>query len=286
MYLLENTWQFDWQTVLVYAKKIATEYGPNILLSLTVLILGRMVARILRKISVRVMKKSNTEASIQSFVSSLVYITSMVFVVIASLNILGMPTASFVAVVGAAGLAIGLAFQGALSNFAAGFLIIIFKPYKIGDFIEGGGESGDVKAIQLFTTTLTTTDNKTVIIPNSQMTNGNITNYSTEEKRRIDLVVGIGYDDDIDHAKKILTQITKQNSSVLKEPETVIAVVELADSSVNFVVRPWVKTADYWSTYFKLQETIKKELDKEGISIPYPQRDVHIYEHKTESKKA
>ncbi|WP_372367357.1 mechanosensitive ion channel family protein [Candidatus Uabimicrobium sp. HlEnr_7] len=286
MYLLENTWQLDWQQVLAYAKKIALEYGPNILLSLTVLVLGRMVSGILRKISMRVMKKANTDASIQSFVSSLVYITSMIFVVIASLNILGIPTASFVAVVGAAGLAIGLAFQGALSNFAAGFLIIVFKPYKIGDFIEGGGESGSVKSIQLFTTTLTTTDNKTIIIPNSQMTNGNITNYSTEEKRRIDLVVGIGYDDDIDHAKKILTQITKQNSSVLKEPETIIAVVELADSSVNFVVRPWVKTADYWPTYFKLQETIKKELDKEGISIPYPQRDVHIYEHKTESKKA
>ncbi len=278
MYLLSM--ELDWNKMLEFGKEMAFRYGPNIVLFFAILVFGRIVAKIIKGTSVRVMKTWNTDASIQSFVASLVYVASMVFVVIAALNVLGIPTASFVAVVGAAGLAIGLAFQGALSNFAAGFLVIVFKPYKVGDFIKGGGELGSVKEIQLFTTTLTTPDNKSIIVPNSQMTESSITNYSTEEKRRVDLVIGVGYDDDLDKVKGILGEILKNCDLVLKEPEPIIGIIELADSSVNFTVRSWVEKANYLDARFYLYETIKKEFDKNNISIPFPQRDVHIYEKK------
>lgn len=278
MYLL--TMELDWNKILEFGKEIAFTYGPNFVLFFVILIFGRIAAKTIKRTSVKLMKKGDTDASIQSFVASLVYVASMVFVVIAALNVLGIPTASFVAVVGAAGLAIGLAFQGALSNFAAGFLIIVFKPYKVGDFIKGGSELGSVKEIQLFTTTLTTPDNKTIIVPNSQMTESSITNYSTEEKRRVDLVIGVGYDDDLDKVKDILSEILKNCDLVLKEPEPTIGIIELADSSVNFTVRSWVEKANYWNVHFYLHETIKKEFDKNNISIPFPQRDVHIYEKK------
>ena len=276
----------DWAKLLEQSLDYIQKEGPgwlrNFGLFLLILFVGRIVAKMLRRITIRVMKKGGVDQSIQSFVASLVYIAATVFVVIAALSVLGIQTASFVAVIGAAGLAIGLALQGSLSNFAAGFLVIIFKPYKIGDFIEGGGEKGTVNNIQLFTTTLKTPDNKTIIIPNSQITNGNITNYSTESTRRVDLVVGIGYGDDIDKARDIINKILDENKCVLKDSERTIAVSELADSSVNFVVRSWVKSDDYWTTYFALQEEVKKQFDKEGVSIPFPQRDVHVYEHKAE----
>ncbi len=204
----------------------------------------------------------------------------MVFVVLAALSQVGIQTTSFIAIIGAAGLAIGLALQGSLANFAAGFLLIIFRPFKVGDFIEAGGVSGSVESIQIFTTTLTTPDNKTVIVPNSNIYSGNITNYSAKETRRVDLVVGVSYDADLSQVKAILNEIAANDERVMSDPEPVIAVSELADNSVNLVMRMWTKTADYWGVYFDATETVKVRLDEAGVGIPYPQRDVHLYEHK------
>jgi small conductance mechanosensitive channel len=226
------------------------------------------------------MNKRQVDPTIASFVSNMTYIALLVFVVLAALGQLGIQTTSFIAVIGAAGLAIGLALQGSLSNFAAGFLMIIFRPFKVGDYIEGAGVAGTVEAIQIFTTQLKTPDNKTVIIPNAGLTAGNITNYSAKGTRRVDMVFGIGYGDDIDHAKKVIMDVLAKEERILKDPSTTIGVVELADSSVNFAVRPWVKADDYWNVYFNLTENIKKDFDAQGISIPFPQRDVHMYAHK------
>jgi len=225
------------------------------------------------------MEKKGVEHTLVSFVVHLTYIALLVFVVLAALGQLGIQTTSFIAVIGAAGLAIGLALQGSLSNFAAGFLMMIFRPFKVGDFIEGAGVSGTVEAIQIFTTQLKSPDNKTVIVPNASLTAGNITNYSTKATRRVDIVMGIGYEDDIDKAKKIMADVLAKDGRILKDPAPTIAVVELADSSVNFVVRPWVKAEDYWNVYFDTTENIKKSFDAEGITIPFPQRDVHVYQH-------
>jgi len=177
-------------------------------------------------------------------------------------------------------LAIGLALQGSLANFAAGFLMIIFRPFKVGDYIEGAGVAGTVEIIQIFTTQLKSPDNKTIIVPNAKLTADNIVNYTTKGTRRMDMVVGIGYESDIDKAKAILEELVSHDERVLKDPPHTIAVSELADSSVNFVVRPWVSVPDYWNLWFDLTEKIKKRFDEEGISIPFPQRDVHVYEHK------
>jgi small conductance mechanosensitive channel len=266
--------------------ELLTLYGLRVIAAIVILIVGRWVAKIFKTIVKKVMTKRNVDQTIVSFVGSLSYYVLLVFFVIAALSQLGVQTTSFVAIVGAAGLAIGLALQGSLANFAAGFLMVIFRPFKVGDYIEGGGTAGTVEKIQIFTTQLKTPDNKTVIVPNAQMTSGNIINWSTAGTRRVDMVFGIGYDDDIDKAKNIMQDIIDADTRILKEPASVIALSELADSSVNFVVRPWVKASDYWSVYFDLTEKIKKRFDAEGISIPYPQRDVHIYEHKAESTDA
>ena len=208
------------------------------------------------------------------------YILLLTFVILAALGQLGIQTTSFIAIIGAAGLAIGLALQGALANFAAGFLMIIFRPFKVGDFIQCAGVAGTVEEIQIFTTQLKTPDNKTIIVPNAKITSDNITNFSTKETRRVDLVFGIGYGDDIDNAKKVISDLLEKDERIMKDPPPTIAVVELADSSVNFVVRPWVKSGDYWDVHFDMTENIKKRFDAEGISIPFPQQDVHLYEHK------
>lgn len=201
----------------------------------------------------------------------------IIFVVIAALGQLGIQTASFVAIVGAAGLAIGLALQGSLANFAAGVLILIFRPFKVGDFVEVAGVSGAVQNIQIFTTELHTPDNKKVIVPNGGVISGNITNYSANNTRRVDLVFGIGYSEDIDVAKTLLQTVLAAEPKVLQDPAPTIGVVELADSSVNLVCRPWVNTADYWDVYFNVTEAVKKALDAGGISIPFPQRDLHLH---------
>jgi len=194
---------------------------------------------------------------------------------------LGIQTTSFIAVLGAPGLAAGLALQGLLSNFAAGVLMIIFRPIKVGDFIEAAGVAGTVEEIQIFTTQPATTDNKTIIIPNGKLTADNIINYSIKGTRRADMVFGIGYEDDIDKARAIITEILSNDGRVLKDPPLQVAVSELADSSVNFVTRAWVNAGDYWGVVFETTKAAKKRFDAEGICIPYPQRDVHVYEHKT-----
>jgi small conductance mechanosensitive channel len=260
--------------------ELLTVYGLKVIAAVVVFVVGRWIAKGLTKFAEKVMNKRQIDPTIVSFVTHLTYIALLVFVVLAALGQLGIQTTSFIAVIGAAGLAIGLALQGSLANFAAGFLMLIFRPFKVGDYIEGAGTAGTVEAIQIFTTQLKTPDNKTVIIPNAALTAGNITNYSAKGTRRVDLVFGIGYGDDIDHAKKVIMEVLAKEERILNDPATTIGVVELGDSSVNFAVRPWVKADDYWNVYFNLTENIKKSFDSQGISIPFPQRDVHMYEHK------
>ena len=258
-----------------------TLYGVKIFIALLIFVIGKWVARKLGDATKKLMVIRAVDTALVNFTSSLVYYALLIFVVIAALGQVGIQTASFVAIVAAAGLAIGLAMQGSLSNFAAGVLIILFKPFKIGDFVEMAGTSGVVVNIMIFTTELKTGDNKKVIVPNSSILGGVITNYSANDTRRVDLVMGIGYNDDIDKARQVLEELINADERILKDPAPLVAVSELADSSVNFVVRPWVNSADYWGVYFGLTEAVKKRFDQEGISIPYPQQDVHL--HKIES---
>ena len=260
--------------------ELLTIYGLKVVAAIAVLIVGRWIAKGLTGFTEKIMNKRQVDPTVVSFVANMTYIALLVFVVLAALGQLGIQTTSFIAVIGAAGLAIGLALQGSLSNFAAGFLMIIFRPFKVGDFIEGAGVAGTVEKIQIFTTQLKTPDNKTIIIPNAKLSGDNIVNFSAKGTRRVDLVFGIGYGDDIDKARKIITDVIENDARVLKDPPPKIAVIELGDSSVNFAVRPWVNGPDYWDLWFYVTETIKKRFDAEGISIPFPQRDVHVYNHK------
>jgi small conductance mechanosensitive channel len=269
----------DFSQIVDKIYELLALYGIRVLAALAILFFGRIVAGGVRRFVERVMKKSSVDPTLITFVGNLVYIGLIAFVVVAALGQLGIQTASFIAVVGAAGLAVGLALQGSLSNFAAGVLLIIFRPFKVGDYIEGGGTAGTVENIQIFTTQLATPDNKTVIVPNAAMTGGNIVNWSAKGTRRADMVFGIGYGDDIDKARQIIAGVLKEEKRILPEPAPLIAVSELADSSVNFVVRPWVKASDYWGVVFDTTEKVKKRFDEEDVPIPFPQRDVHIYNH-------
>ena len=255
---------------------VVTVWGLKVIAAIAIFIIGRWIARGLRAVVRRMMEKSKADPIIIGFVGSITYIALLAFVIIAALGQLGIQTTSFIAILGAAGLAIGLALQGSLANFAAGFLMIIFRPFKVGDFIEGAGVSGVVEAIQIFTTTLKTGDNKTIIIPNAKLSGDNIINYSAQETRRVDMTVGVAYDADLAHVKNVLNDIISKEERILADPAPKVAVAELADSSVNFVVRVWTKTADYWGVKFDMTETIKNRFDAEGIGIPFPQRDIHI----------
>jgi small conductance mechanosensitive channel len=255
---------------------LGSEFGIKAVTAVLIFIIGRWVSKLFKKIIKKAMLRAKVDHTLISFTTNLVYFGLMAFVVIAALSKLGIQTTSFVAIIGAAGLAIGLALQGSLSNFAAGVILIMFRPFKSGDYIEGGGVAGSVKEIQIFTTILTTPDNKTIIVPNSKLTGDNIVNYATQGTRRLDMVFSIGYNDDIDKAKEVLNQIVKNDSRLLANPAPKIAVLEHADSSINIVCRPWVKADDYWDVYFDMMETVKKAFDKEGISIPFPQTDIHI----------
>ena len=254
---------------------IAT-HGLNVLAAVVIFFVGRWLAKLISKLAGNGMKKAKMDKALVAFVQNLCYIALLVFVIIAALSKLGIQTASFIAVVGAAGLAVGLALQGSLANFASGVLMLIFKPFKVGDFVEIAGAKGTVKEIQIFNTILAAPDNIRVIIPNAQATGGNILNYSVNGTRRVDLVAGVSYEDDLKRAKQILEQLVSRDDRILHDPAPTIAVSEMADSSVNFVVRPWVKVEDYWGVYFDLTEKIKLTLDENGISIPFPQRDVHM----------
>jgi small conductance mechanosensitive channel len=255
-------------------------YGTRLLAALVIFVVGRWIAKGLTKLVERLLERSNVDPTLIKFSGSVIYIALLTFVILAALAQLGIQTTSFIAVLGAAGLAVGLALQGSLANFAAGFLMILFRPFKVGDFIEGGGVAGTVEQIHIFTTTIITPDNKTVIVPNAKLTGDNIVNWTVKGTRRVDMVFGIGYGDDIDKAKEVMAEVLSKESRILKDPAPTIAVSELADSSVNFVVRPWVKADDYWSVYFAITENVKKALDAAGISIPFPQRDVHVYQQK------
>lgn len=251
-------------------------YGLNVVGAIVILIVGRIIAGIAKKVIENIMTKNKVEQTLTSFVTSISYFAIMTFVIIAAIKNLGIQTASFVAVLGAAGLAIGLALQGSLSNFAAGVLMIIFKPLKVGDFVEAGGATGVVEEVGIFTTVIKTPDNKKIIVPNSKVTGDNILNYTANGTRRVDMVAGVSYSDDIDKVRRVLSDILAEDDRVLKEPAPMIGLLEMADSSVNFTVRPWVKAEDYWDVFFDTQEKIKKRFDAEGISIPFPQQDVHI----------
>ena len=259
-----------------WLKDDGVTYGLKVIAAIAILILGRILAGIIKNLIGKIMTKRNVDKTLISFVSSLSYVVMMTFVVISAIGALDIKTASFVAVLGAAGLAIGLALQGSLSNFAAGVLMIIFKPLKVGDYIDAGGAAGVVEEVGIFTTTIKTPDNKKIIVPNSGIMGGNIVNYTAEEKRRVDIIAGVSYSDDIDKVKKVLSDLLAEDERILKDPAPMIGLVELGDSSVNFTVRSWVKTEDYWNVFFDTQEKIKKRFDAEGISIPFPQQDVHI----------
>lgn len=267
----------DFTTVIENLKTFGALYGLKVLGAIAILAFGRIIAGFIKRIISKVLQRAKVEQTLITFLTNLIYVGLVAFIVIAALGKLGVQTTSFIAVLGAAGLAVGLALQGSLSNFAAGVLLIIFKPFKVGDFIEGGGSDGVVDEIGIFTTELKTVDNKKIIIPNAKLTGDNIINYTAMTSRRVDIVAGVSYTDDLDKVKEVLYQIIAEDVRVLKDPAPFVGVSELGDNSVNFTVRPWVKTEDYWGVFFDLQENIKKRFDKEGISIPFPQRDVHLF---------
>jgi small conductance mechanosensitive channel len=260
-----------------------TTYGIKIIGAIVILILGRIAAGIGRKIVKRMLEKGKTEPSIVSFVGSLTYILILVFAVLAALAKFGIQTASFVAILGAAGLAIGFALQGSLANFAAGVLILVLRPFRVDDYIMGAGEGGTVKKIQLFTTELATPDNIKVMVPNSKLFGDVIKNITAYDTRRVDLVFGIGYSSDIQKAYDVMMDIITKDARILSDPPPQIAVSELADSSVNFVVRPWVKKEDYWSVRFDLTRKIKEAFDENNIEIPFPQQTVHVLSEASKS---
>ena len=258
--------------------QMGLQYAPKLALALITLLIGFwMIGRVGRLIDSQ-FEKRDLDPSLRTFSVSMIGVILKVLLVISVAGMVGIETTSFVAIIGAAGLAVGLALQGSLSNFAGSVLILIFKPFKVGDVIDVAGRIGTVKEIQIFATVMRTTDNKRVIIPNGVLAGGTIVNLSAEDTRRIDLVFGIGYNDDIDKAKEVLKAIIAKDERILSEPEPTVAVSELADSSVNFVFRPWVKKDDYWPVYYDMVETVKKTFDKEDISIPFPQRDVHLHQ--------
>ena len=263
------------ETLNAIYEKLATN-GLSIIAAIIIFVVGRWLAKLISKLITKAMTKAKSEPTLINFAEHFVYIVLLAFVIIAALTKMGIPTTSFVAIVGAAGLAIGLALQGSLANFAAGVLMMVFKPFKIGDFVEIAGTLGTVKDIQIFNTILASPDNVKVIVPNAKATSDNIRNYTANGTRRVDMVIGIGYDDDLKKAQDVIQQVIAGDDRVLQDPAPVIAVSELGDSSVNFVVRPWTKASEYWDVYFDLTEKIKLALDANGISIPYPQRDVHM----------
>jgi len=260
-------------------QRLFAKYGVQVLGAIVILILGLLAAKFVRKIVRRVMTKVKADPALISFVGHLAYIAMVTFVIIAALAQVGIQTASFIAVIGAAGLAVGLALQGALANFASGVLLLVFRPFRVDDLVEAAGVLGVVEEIQIFTTILRTPDNKKVIVPNAKLTGDNIINYTAKDTRRVDMVIGVSYDADLKKAKDVMTQVLAADQRVLKDPEPTVAVLELADSSVNFVVRPWAKTEDYWDVLFDNTQAIKERLDAEGIGIPFPQQDVHLYQH-------
>ena len=267
----------DEQTLLA-VKGFVMLYGIKILAAVATFVIGRMIARFLTGAVRRLIGRADVDPTLANFLGNLTYMLLLTVVIVATVGKLGVETASFVAILGAAGFAVGFAMQGSLANFAAGVMIMIFKPFKVGDFVEAGGTSGVIVEVGIFATIMKTADNKKVIVANAGVTGGNIVNYSANDTRRVDMLFGIGYGDDIKKARETLEKILNGDDRVLKDPAPKIAISELADSSVNFVCRPWVKTADYWDVFFDTHEAVKLRFDELGISIPYPQQDVHMHQ--------
>ena len=258
---------------------MAMEYGPKLILALLTLFIGLFIINSFVKFMRRTMTKREVDPSLIPFTASLLNVILKAMLLISVASMFGIQTTSFIAILGAAGLAIGLALQGSLANFSGGVLILLFKPFKVGDVIDAQGFLGSVTGIQIFNTIMNTPDNKKIIIPNGPLSSGPITNFSAEDLRRVDMVFGIGYGDDLKKAKDILSKLLAADSRILNTPaEPFIAVKELGDSSVNIVVRAWANSADYWGIYFDMQENVKLTFDKEGISIPFPQTDVHLHQ--------
>lgn len=260
-------------------EELLVDYTPKVLTALAILIIGLFAIKIIVNTTKKIMKKRDVDITLQKFLANLLGWALKILLFVTVISKLGVATTSFAAIIGAAGLAVGLALQGSLANFAGGALIMIFKPFRIGDLIEAQGEIGVVKEIEIFTTKLTGLSNKEIIIPNGTLSNGNIVNYSVTGTRRVDLVFGVGYDSDIKQTKDVLMEVLTSHPKVLKDPAPTVNVLELADSSVNFAVRPWCNTADYWDVYFDITENAKEALDKAGIEIPYP----HTVEIKKEA---
>lgn len=267
----------DWAQLSEQVTTVGLDLVINVIAAILIFLVGRFIVGLMAKGLRSLMQRQQVDPILESFVCNLVYWAMMTFVIIAAIGQLGIKTASLIALVGAAGLAVGLALQGSLANFAAGVLIVMFRPYRVGDWVEAAGIAGTVEQVQILTTILKTADNKQIIVPNGQIMDSIITNYSANETRRVDLVIGVSYDDDIDKVRQTISALVDADERIHKEPPCQIAVAELADSSVNFNVRPWVATTDYWPVRFELTEAIKKRFDDVGISIPFPQRDVHLF---------
>lgn len=251
-------------------------YGPKIVGAILVLIIGLWMIKLITNAFGKMMRKKNTDPSLQGFLKSIVSILLKVLLFLSVMGMVGIEATSFIAIIAAAGLAVGLALQGTLQNFAGGVIILLFKPFKLGDFIDGAGHMGTVKDIGIFTTILNTPDNKIVVIPNAQLSNSSLTNYSTMETRRVDFTFGIAYGDDYDNARKVLLDLINADDRIMNEPEPFIALSQLADSSVNIVVRVWAKGADYWGIFFDMNEKVYKTFNQKGLNFPYPQMDVHL----------
>ena len=267
---------FDWADLWLQVKTLGVDFAINIIIAIAIFFIGRMIARAITKGLRTLMRSQEVDKILESFVGNLVYWMLMTFVIIAAIGRLGIQTTSLIAIMAAGGLAVGLSLQGSLANFAAGVLIVMFRPYRVGDFVEAAGIAGTVLDVQILTTILKTGDNKQIVVPNGQIMGSIITNYSANETRRIDMVFGVSYDDDLDTVRSTIEDLVAAEDRITDDPPCLIAVSELADSSVNFVVRPWVKTSDYWGVKFDFTEAVKKRFDKEGISFPYPQQDIHI----------
>lgn len=263
-------------SIAAWFKTYAVTHGMNVLWAIVILVVGWIVVKKLRTIIAKIMRKAHMDETLVTFLNNLIYIVLLIFVVVAALNRLGFATTSIVTILGASGLAVALSLQGSLANLAAGVIIIIMRPFKVGDVVEAGGTMGKVERMSILTTQLLSADGKVIYLPNSKLVGDKIANYSAHEVRRVDLVAGVGYEADLAKVKQVLEQILADEPLVLADPAPKVAVSELADSSVNLVVRPWVKNADYWDAYFAITEAIKLRLDQEGISIPYPQHDLHL----------
>lgn len=267
----------DLDKIVDLMSRLAAEYGLKLLGAISVWIVGVRIIKMIMKSVDRLFEKKDVDVSLRPFLRTLIGITLKILLAISALSIMGVEMTSFIALLGAAGLAVGLALSGTLQNFAGGVMVLVLKPFKVGDYVETSGYSGTVAEIQIFNTILKTPDNKTVILPNGPVANSSLVNYSAEKTRRVDWTFGMGYTDDVDKAKAVIAKVFEGDERILASPELFIAVSELADSSVNFAVRAWVKTEDYWNVFFEKNEKIFNLFNQEGINIPYPQMDVHVH---------